>query len=245
MRLSKAIALFALLAFGGCEDADTNGDTTARDNVIAISWQPAFCENARRKRECRQQLPGRFDVTHFSLHGLWPQPGSNSYCDVPDAAQRLDKARRWRDLPLVDLSQGLARALDRAMPGRASYLDRHEWVKHGTCYSNSAERYFADSLKVMDWLNASFVRALFVGAIGETLRGHDIRQAFDQAFGAGAGDRVRISCRQDGARQLIVELTIGLRGDIGAADDLSQLILAAPKTRPGCPGGIVDPVGFQ
>lgn len=37
-----------------------------------------------------------------------------------------------------------------------------------------------------------------------------IKDAFNSAFGAGAGDRVRLSCKRDGSRQLITEITIGL-----------------------------------
>src|SRR5688500_1270964 len=40
--------------------------------ILAASWQPAFCEGASGKPECRQQGKSRFDANHFALHGLWP-----------------------------------------------------------------------------------------------------------------------------------------------------------------------------
>jgi ribonuclease T2 len=56
---------------------------------------------------------------------------------------------------------------------------------------------------------------------------------------------VRISCKNDGPRRLIVELTIGLSGRIEPDSDVAAHILAADATDPGCPGGVVDPVGNQ
>ena len=83
--------------------------------------------------------------------------------------------------------------------------------------------------------------------MGKTLKGTDIRAAFSQTFGAEAGDRLRISCKRDADsnRQLIVELTLGLADPFEANADLPALIAAAPKTDPGCPGGVVDLAGFQ
>lgn len=78
-------------------------------------------------------------------------------------------------------------------------------------------------------------------------RGHgaEVRAAFDAAFGPGAGDRVRIACRRDGQRNLVVELTLGLAGRIADDSSLAGLMAAAAPTAPGCPGGVVDPVGLQ
>ncbi len=50
--------------------------------TLAVSWQPAFCEARTRTPECRSQTPGRFDASHFSLHGLWPEPYENVFCGV-------------------------------------------------------------------------------------------------------------------------------------------------------------------
>jgi len=213
--------------------------------VLAISWQPAFCERARRRPECRSQKNGRYDTSHFSLHGLWPQPGSRSYCNVDDQLIATDKKRRWRDLPALGLSQEMRKALWRIMPGSQSFLHRHEWIKHGTCYSAKPERYYRDSVKLMEVINTSPVRDLFARNIGRELTNRQIRNAFDEAFGRGAGKRVRVSCKRDGKRELIVEITLGLSGSITDGADIGKLITASRPTKPGCPAGIVDPAGFQ
>ncbi len=213
--------------------------------VLAFSWQPAFCERAARKPECRSQEPGRYDANHFTLHGLWPQPGNNIYCGVSDQDVRTDKSGRWDRLAELSLTPALLVSLNRVMPGVMSQLHRHEWIKHGTCYAATPEVYYADSLALMDTINKSPVRQLFAANIGMRLDGDAIREAFDEAFGRGAGARLRISCKRDGNRELITELTLGIRGRISTPLDLNHLIEQSAVTKPGCPGGIVDRVGLQ
>jgi ribonuclease T2 len=131
------------------------------------------------------------------------------------------------------------------MPGARSLLDRHEWVKHGTCYFNrSAETYFSDALRLTDELNRSAVRSYFAAMIGKTIRLSDVRRRFDESFGDGAGLRVRLACRSDGPRRLITELTLGLLGD-PSEHSLRELLLASRPTDGGCDRGEVDEAGLQ
>ena len=214
--------------------------------VLAISWQPAFCEMSPRKRECRTQTADRADAGQFSLHGLWPQPSSRQYCNVDRAVREASNAGQWQDIPVLELSMRTRETLERLMPGSQSYLDRHEWAKHGTCYPvANPEIYFRDSLRLLQAINESGLAQLMRDNIGRRLSASEIRAQFDKAFGEGAGERVRVACRDDGKRRLITELTIGLKGDIPGGAPVSQLILAAPLTGRGCPDGIVDPVGRQ
>ena len=214
--------------------------------VLAISWQPAFCEARSRKPECLFQTQTRFDGSHFTLHGLWPQPSTQEYCGVSPEERAAAKSGHWQKLPKLDLSQRIAAELKEAMPGSQSHLDRYEWIKHGTCYpGRDPETYYRDSLRLLAAVNASPVRDLAARNIGREIRAADIRRAFDAAFGPGAGERVRIACRDDGARRLITELTIGLKGDISGGTKVSDLIMASAPTDPGCPSGVIDPTGLQ
>ena len=62
--------------------------------VLAVNWQLAFCETRSRLPECRSQTEDRFDASHFTLHGLWPQTAQqgllrccqNRYCQRQEAA---------------------------------------------------------------------------------------------------------------------------------------------------------------
>ncbi len=211
--------------------------------VLAINWEPAFCETAPERSECTSQTADRFDATNFALHGLWPT--RMEFCKVSGALRILDAEGQWNELPAPNLTAETRAALDAAMPGSQSYLDRHEWLRHGTCYGTNAEEYFTDSLAMLDAVNDSAVRDLFARSIGTQLTVEEIRASFDAAFGTGAGARVRVGCERDGARQIISELTIGLTGEIEAPADYADLTLDARPTRGGCAAGIVDPAGLQ
>ena len=214
--------------------------------ILAISWEPAFCEGLPHKPECQSQTADRFDASHFSLHGLWPQPRGREYCGVAAADKTSDENHRWDALPEVRLSAEVKASLDQVMPGTQSQLERHEWIKHGTCYpAGSADVYFRDAVKLMAEINASPVQAYFAAMTAKTVRLSDVRAKFDEAFGAGAGERIRIACKDDGNRRLITEITIGLKGEIDAGTKLGSLMLASSSTKGGCNQGEIDAVGLQ
>jgi ribonuclease T2 len=228
---------------GGQQGKDGGNAAQKPDYILAVSWQPAFCEGKPDKVECETQRPDRFDATHFTLHGLWPK---KQYCKVDRHIIAADKDDRWNGLPEPDLSDATRSALSEMMPGSMSLLERHEWIKHGTCFpGGEAEAYFSRALALMSQLNASKVRELFSAHVGEEITRDQLKAAFNEAFGDGAADRVRVACKRDGERNLIVEITVGLNGDVKPDSKLADLIAAAPTTDPGCPSGIVDPVGLQ
>ena len=221
----------------------------SNDNLLALSWQPAFCETKPGKTECRQVNDGLLPITEtqLSLHGLWPQPRGNEYCGVPNALKDIDKAGRWSDLPEVPIEAETREALEVAMPGSASFLQRHEWTRHGTCFlaAGGADEYFKDMLNLVDAINASAVGDLLAANVGAEIDTRTIRAAFDAAFGPGAGERVQFQCAGDGNRVLVQELKIGLRGVITEDVDISELLLAADPVGIGCRAEIIDPAGLQ
>jgi ribonuclease T2 len=214
---------------------------TAGEHVLAASWQPAFCQLHDHTPECESQTPGRYDAVHFSLHGLWPQPRDKVYCGVADAHRELDEARAWSRLPALPLSVETREELSIVMPGVASSLHRHEWVKHGSCFGSGAEAYYRSSLSLMDQLNASPVRDLFEAHIGEELGLGPIRDAFDAAFGPGAGARVDVQCDAG----MISELRIHLGGRVGPEASLPALMAAASPVSSECDRGRVDAAGLS
>jgi ribonuclease T2 len=206
--------------------------------VLALSWEPAFCEAMKGKAECKRQTPASYEASHFSLHGLWPQPRRNVFCGVDRATAALDDQHKWEQLPKPELSVETKAALDKVMPGTQSVLERHEWIKHGTCYpAGNAETFFKDQIRLINDVNASPVQTFMAANIGKTIQTADLREKFDEAYGKGAGERVRVSCSKDG---LISELTIGLKGDISSGVALKDLIAASETTDGGCPAGVVD-----
>ncbi|MBB3655338.1 ribonuclease T2 [Rhizobium sp. BK650] len=235
--------LFLSLSSAGSVSAQESGRTRF---ILAASWQPAFCQTNQKKAECASQSGDRYDATNFSLHGLWPM--RQDYCGVPDDQKAADKDSDWKSLPAVTLSAETKAALDKAMPGTQSGLERHEWIKHGTCTKMSADDYFATAVGLIDDLNASAVRDLFAANVGKVLKADAIKSAFDKSFGPGASDRVKMSCRRVGNKRVISELTIGLSQDAVSASakekGLSGLIQGAGQTSFGCDEGLVDAAGF-
>lgn len=230
---------------------DDFSPVTSDDNLLAISWQPAFCETRPNKTECETQTTERFDASNFTLHGLWPQPRGNDYCNVSqDIIDLDDNSSTWSQLPPIDLSAELWQELQQKMPGTASDLHLHEWYKHGTCYSDTAEEYYQESLALLDQVNNSTVRELFVANIGSEVNSEEILAEFDTSFGNSAGSKVAISCatdRQPTRRRMINELKLNLQGEVESNTSMSDLFAEGDTVRDSniCSVGEVDPVGIN
>ena len=216
-----------------------------QDYLLALSWQPSFCETKPDKSECRTQTAQRFDATNLVLHGLWPK---GVYCNVSDKIKALDKPATWSKLPPIQLSKETREALAVKMPGFASSLHLHEWYKHGTCYSDSPEEYYQESIALLDQVNKSSVRDLFANNIGDFLSSTEIRNQFDQAFNAGAGLKVQVQCGKDideNQDNMVVELQINLKGDIQPTTSMASLLKSGRSVPAGCPLGEIDPAGLN
>lgn len=211
--------------------------------LLALSWQPAFCEIRPEKTECRAQTPERHDAAHFSLHGLWPQPLGREYCQIPATLRMLDEHRRWQALPPVALQPETRQRLEERMPGVASGLDRHEWVRHGSCYGDDAETYFRTALALVDQVNRSPVRDLVAARRGQRVTLAELRAAFEQGFGAGTGAALGLHCEADGDRRLVSEIRIALRQPSTTAPHLWETLDRAAPRQGNCEAGLVDRVG--
>lgn len=214
--------------------------TVGKEYLLALSWQPAFCQTHQGKAECQSQTSNRYDATHLTLHGLWPQPRSNVYCGVSKKNKKLDKRKAWSQLPALDISEETYSELIEIMPGVASYLQRHEWIKHGVCYSSTAQEYYEESIMLALQVNNSAVRDFLKENIGERVTASEIRARFDTAFGSGTGEKVNIRCNSG----MISELWINLKGEIDDNTSISGLMQNADTAATSCQSGVVDPVGF-
>ncbi|WEX79212.1 ribonuclease [Sinorhizobium numidicum] len=246
MRVAALTLGLGLSSFAAAQDTVTD-DASGADGagkteyVLAVSWQPGFCETRPTRKECVDQTAERFDATHFSLHGLWPL--KKSYCGVEAELKAQDRKGDWLDLPKLAMADETAARLLVVMPGVKSGLDRHQWLRSGTCQATNAEDYFTLQLRLLDELNTSAVGALFADKVGSELEERQIKQAFDQSFGAGAGDRVRMRCQTVNGRSVITGLTIGLSGDLSGKANLKSLMQAAGPTDFKCAKEIADAAG--
>jgi ribonuclease T2 len=224
-----------------------NNPGQGKKYVLALSWQPAFCETHPDKTECKTQTEDRFDATNLTLHGLWPASGS--YCGVSGNIKKLDGDKQWDNLPPITLSPQIAQALAAKMPGFSSNLQLHEWYKHGTCYGTNPDRYFQDAMLLQDRINSSKVRELFVNNIDKVITLGDIRSSFDSSFGTNAGTKVAVECTRDlneDRATMMTELQINLTGEITNNPSLANLIAAGKNAKKdNCPKGEVDRAGVD
>jgi ribonuclease T2 len=236
-RLIAVLVLFlATPAAAVTPTAETKGDGGGKEatrHVLALTWQPGFCLVKPESPECARRSADAA-AARLSLHGLWQI--KKSYCGIDADLKKRDRSSKWTDLPQLALSDGTAARLAAAMPGVASGLDRHQWLMNGTCHASTAESYYARSLELLDAVNGSAVGALFEAHAGTTVTIAEVAAAFDTAFGAGAGERVRLRCRTVDGQAVVTGLTIGLAASEG---DLAALIGGAAPTKSHCEGGLV------
>ena len=202
----------------------------AKHFLLAMSWQPGFCAGHGRKKECRSAKRGDFSSAHLSLHGLWPQPKNNAYCGVSDADKTIDRRGRWDLLKPLKLSSNTKSELKKYMPGFTSNLQRHEWIKHGTCYSPDAETYYADSIRLAKAIDKGSVDELITSLKGKKVTLRKIRQAMEDSFGKGAAKSVGLRCDR---KNRLTELWIGLYGD-PATSSLEDMLKAGKKQSTNC-----------
>ena len=205
----------------------------SQENLLALSWHNAFCETHRYRKECKNP---RYSG-NFTLHGLWPQPKGKVYCGVPKRYVIADREGRWYQLPEPKLIDKTREKLLEVMPGVASNLHRHEWIKHGTCYGTDAQSYFTHAIALAQEVRTSAVAQLFRNHAGKRLRIEQVRSMFDESFGQGSGSRVELRCQ----RGMITEVWLHL----GRTDTtLAQALREGSPVKNRCRYGIVDRAGY-
>lgn len=201
--------------------------------VLSVSWQPGYCAARPKRRGCADFAATSPAAKQFSLLSRFQ--ARKSYCGIDAALQQKARKGKWTDLPAIELASATKDRLLVAMPAAKLGLDRQQWLRSGSCVAASAEAYYSRSLDLLDQLNASPVRTLFMEKAGGTITLADVRTAFDKAFGPDSGERVRLSCRKgaDG-KPIIIGLTIGLAAGEGTLD---TLIDGSSPTKSRCTEG--------
>ncbi len=207
----------------------------ADSNVLALSWQPAFCETygyEAGKEECRTLKPGSFSQQHLVLHGLWPNQKACGYgygfCGVREQ-------RRHCDYETLRFESSVDRALSLYMPSYANgtCLERHEWNKHGSCQLQAMDTYFSLAIRLAEDMNntdfANIIRKYRGGQVALSKLEH----AIERSFGPGSKEKVYLGCNQG----KLVDVYIQLPAIVYEDTALSDLVQNAPgkKTKNGCP----------
>lgn len=194
--------------------------------VLALSWEPAFCELKPDKAECRHTDPAAYPARHFSLHGLWPNK-SGCGTDYGFCGEVKRPRRDFCDYPPITLDPAGKTALAEVMPGTASCLERHEWHKHGTCQTAmSSDAYFALAADLTRQFNGSDIADFIADRIGRTIRTEEFLARLDAALGKGARDRISLDCEHG----MLVEIRVNLPPGLEPGARLGSLLPLAGKS---------------
>ncbi len=239
--ISAECGIFRKLKIRGSNQGDSQSSVSKcrepnkfDSNVLAISWQPAFCEiKGNSKKECSTLNSKRFDATHFTLHGLWPNKKS---CGIKygNCGRINKKPASFCDYPKLNLTTKVRIALGKVMPS-AKYntcLQRHEWWKHGTCSGRSQGDYYLLAMGLLDQINSSkFVKQFISLRVGQTLTKIKFKKEFEKSFGPGSFKKVRLVCNKK--RRMLTELQIALPKNLNNQQRIKTLLSAPNVTLTG------------
>lgn len=227
------VAACILVILPGVARAQSVPSERAVREVLSIGWQAGYCAARPKSRGCAGFSSSSEAASRFSLVGRFQV--RKSYCGIDaDLAQKARKGK-WTDLPEITVASATRDRLIAAMPAARDGFDRRQWLKSGTCVAASPDAYFSRSLDLLDEINASPVRAIFERKAGAEITLDEVRAAFDAAFGAGTGDRVRLACRKTDGGAIVTGLTIGITAGEGK---LATPVEGARPTKSRCTGGV-------
>lgn len=232
------------------EPCHTPGNQTSY--VLAISWQPAFCEAHQNQPECRITNTKAYQATHFTLHGLWPNWKSHcklhyQFCDY----RVTRKPRNKCQYPQIEIFDSTRKHLRVVMPSviAGSCLQRHQWWKHGTCSGWNADTYFKIAIRLVEEFNDAGMATFLATNVGKNVQKRTFLNKIDQNFGAKAHQLIKLSCRKSNGNVNLTEVQITLPRKIGQDDSLASLIKAQLRqgkltsNRGNCPSRFrIDPI---
>lgn len=199
----------------------------ADSNVLALSWQPGFCETygyEAGKPECTQLKAQSYQANHLVLHGLWPNQdvcGQHyGFCGVQPQPHHCDYSP-------VNLNSSVAMELRQLMPSYTygSCLERHEWNKHGSCQALSANDYFTLAIRLTKEMDKTALGDFLRQHQGETITRGELRDEIAHSFGKEANTKVYLGCKNG----ILVDVYIQLPALIPQTSSLQALIKEAPS----------------
>lgn len=205
-------------------------------SLLVVTWGPSLCRVEPSAVGCPSGHVDELGRT-WILHGLWPQPRENQYCNVPKPV--ADRARNTHntDMPSVDLQNDVRNDLQPLMSDVAA-MTSHEWYAHGTCSGVTPDVYFGDSVELT--LEARTLLDPLFQSGTKRVSANAVRQLFDKEFGKGAGERVGLTCSNVvGLGNLIFEVQLSLppvaewRSN-GTPLSLGGLLIKGPPIHEGC-----------
>jgi ribonuclease T2 len=194
---------------------------TFQSYVLAVSWQPGFCEhnrNANKKPECQAFLKGKLPATHLTLHGLWPNKAQCgiSYGDCNPKNK-------------LDLSKETIAKVAPWMPNfyYQTGFGEHEWSKHGTCQSLGDDQYFLTAINMVKTVNDSAIGQYILAHQGKSIDVSDFKAELTKKMGINTVSRLRLVCAQ---HRYLQEIRLNLPMNAEQDSNWLQNLAKAPKS---------------
>ncbi|NVK29414.1 MAG: hypothetical protein HWE20_00325 [Gammaproteobacteria bacterium] len=210
--LKKVVRLIVALVLLGAAIAFKSVSPSAQFDqyVLALTWHPGFCTGRDGKPECRQM--DTFATEEFVLHGLWPD--EVSYCNVGVQSESLSKSGQWCEIDVLPAEDQYFEvpAKRSLMPGshERSCLDRHEWVKHGTCSGLDFDEYYDLSLALVSRFAESKTSDYVAANRGRRVGRAAFYRVVAEDFGRDGAWKVQAICNDD----RLTEVRLMLRADV-------------------------------
>jgi ribonuclease T2 len=206
----------------------TETAATSTSSLLVLTWAPSLCKVEPSNSGCRSGHVGALGQS-FVLHGLWPQPSTEQYCEVPKGTP--DRDRKPVSLP-PDLQANL-----KAMMSDSAIMTTHEWYAHGTCSGVTPPEYFGVAAILADQAGR-LLDPVFKQAAGQQISARSVRQIVDAQLGDGLGKRVGLSCRDaSGAGSIVYEVRFSLAPVAQLqrnTPSLAGALTGGPTVTPGC-----------
>jgi ribonuclease I len=209
--------------------------------VFALSWEAGFCEKQNySKIECKEAQKDEFSVNNFILHGLWPNKNDDpfsKYSDCENTYKCEGEGGCWPNLPDLHLTAVYKEKLSKYMPGVDSYLQRHEWHKHGTCTNKTPTEYFNQASKLVEEFSKSSFDDFISDHRGSRVTNGQIYQEFEKAFGKSSARTLKLLCSKKANGKYLTEIRFSLKKDIDVTKSISSNIFTPEGNQfDGCGG---------
>jgi ribonuclease T2 len=231
--IAAAAVVFSVRVLDHNPSSATFESSDSSSSWLVLTWAPSLCAAEPTSPGCASGHVEGQGAT-WLLHGLWPQPAENQYCGVPKAIAEKARDTRGTHMPSVDID-GDVRATLQPIMSDASIMAAHEWYAHGTCAGVAPDEFFTIAATLAGQAR-TLLDPMFAQAQGGRIALSAVREKFDAEYGTGAGERLRLSCRNvTGQGSVAYELHLSLPAvtDIGALS-LKDLIRKGPPLSPGC-----------
>jgi ribonuclease T2 len=225
--VTVAAVAFSLLVLDR-KPRPTETAAASTSSLLVVTWGPSLCKVEPSNSGCKSGHVGSLGQS-FVLHGLWPQPSTEQYCEVPKRTP--DRDRKPVSLP-PDLQASL-----KAMMSDSALMTTHEWYAHGTCSGVGPPAYFGIAADLADQA-AKVLDPLFQQAAGQRVSSRSVRATVDAQLGMGTGKRVGLTCRDaSGAGSIVYEVRFSLPPVAELREDspsLASALTGGPTVAPGC-----------